>query len=138
MSVVVSALTNEPTTPHTIAWLDAHSDTGFAVSDWVITEFSSALSIKLRVGKLDLSARALALKTFAGLRATSFAHLTFGSGEFLAAANFADNHTLSLRCGDALHLAICAAHGATLRTLDDRQSAAGLPLEHDFMRLNRV
>ncbi len=47
---------------------------------------------------------------------------------FQAAASFAGQHTFSLRSGDALHLAICAHHGATLCTLDDRLADAGAPL----------
>jgi uncharacterized protein len=40
--------------------------------------------------------------------------------QFRAAARFADQHQLSLRAGDALHLAVCADHGATLCTLGRR------------------
>ena len=45
--------------------------------------------------------------------------------QFRTAARFADQHMLGLRAGDALHLAICADHGATLCTLDRRLSEAG-------------
>jgi uncharacterized protein len=45
--------------------------------------------------------------------------------QFRTAARFADQHALGLRAGDALHLAICADHGATLCTLDRRLSEAG-------------
>jgi predicted nucleic acid-binding protein len=40
--------------------------------------------------------------------------------DFRAAARFADQSELNLRSGDALHLAICANHGALLCTLDRR------------------
>ena len=40
------------------------------------------------------------------------------------AARFADRHELGLRVGDALHLAVCADHGATLCTLDRRLAEA--------------
>ena len=39
---------------------------------------------------------------------------------FRAAARFADQQGLALRSGDAWHLAIAAAHGATLHRLDRR------------------
>jgi len=45
--------------------------------------------------------------------------------QFRTAARFAGQHALGLRAGDALHLAICADHGATLCTLDHRLSEAG-------------
>jgi len=44
---------------------------------------------------------------------------------FRTAARFADQHGLRLRAGDALHLAVCADHGATLCTLDRRLGDAG-------------
>jgi predicted nucleic acid-binding protein len=40
-----------------------------------------------------------------------------------------------LRAGDALHLAICATHGATLCTLDQRLSDAGSALGVEAMLL---
>ncbi len=45
-----------------------------------------------------------------------------------SAARFADQSALSLRAGDALHLAICFDFGATLCTLDRGLSAAGAAL----------
>jgi uncharacterized protein len=43
---------------------------------------------------------------------------------FRTAARFADQHALGLRSADALHLAICADHGATLFTLDRKLADA--------------
>ncbi|HWX27774.1 MAG TPA: hypothetical protein VNZ53_10105 [Steroidobacteraceae bacterium] len=42
---------------------------------------------------------------------------------------------LGLRAGDALHLAVCADHGATLCTLDHRLSDAGSALGVNAMLL---
>jgi hypothetical protein len=47
---------------------------------------------------------------------------------FQVAAHYADRHDLTLRAADALHLAVCAAHGATLVTLDRRFAEAALQL----------
>jgi len=44
--------------------------------------------------------------------------------DFRAAARFCDQSELNLRAGDALHLAICANHGASLCTLDRRLAEA--------------
>jgi hypothetical protein len=49
-------------------------------------------------------------------------------GQFRAAAEFADQHALGLRTGDALHLAIALEHGATMHTLDQRIADAGQAL----------
>jgi predicted nucleic acid-binding protein len=48
--------------------------------------------------------------------------------QFRTAARFADHYVLGLRAGDALHLAICSDHGATLCTLDRGLSEAGAAL----------
>ena len=127
-SVLVSALTNEAETAATQSWLAAHPTGTCVISDWVTTEFSSALAIKLRTGHLGLPDRAAALAMFARLAAESFTTLPIGPQQFRTAARFTDQHILGLRAGDALHMAIAADHGATLCTLDHRLAAAGPPL----------
>jgi uncharacterized protein len=123
-SLLVAALTREVKTGHVLAWLDSHEPAELAISEWVATEFSAALSIKLRTGQIYADGRANALARFAGLCAESFTVLPISDIHFRTAARFADQHGLGLRAGDALHLAICADHGATLSTLDRRQSEA--------------
>lgn len=98
------------------------------VSDWVITEFSAALSIKLRIGSIDLERRSAALEALAIMAVESFALLPVTSAHFRAAARLADQHSLGLRAGDALHLAIASDKGAILCTLDRRLAAAGKAL----------
>jgi predicted nucleic acid-binding protein len=119
-SLLVAALTNEAATERVQDWLAAHSLELLAISDWVITEFSSALSIKLRTGQLEMQHRAGALAAFTRLSADSFAVLPVTREQFRTAAGLADRHGIGLRAGDALHLAICADHGATMCTLDRR------------------
>ena len=124
-SLLVAALTNEAETERMQAWLAAQPSEDLAISDWVTTEFSSALSIKLRTGQLDKAHRADALAMFTRLSADSFTVLAISPAQYRTAARFADQYTLGLRAGDALHLAVCADHGATLCTLDKRLSEAG-------------
>jgi uncharacterized protein len=62
----------------------------------------------------------LALAMFTRLSVDSLTILLVSGLQFRTAARFADQHMLGLRAGDALHLAICADHGATLRTLVGR------------------
>lgn len=69
--------------------------------------------------------RAAALGKFAALAAESFGVLSITGVQFRGAARFADQYQLGLRAGDALHLAICADHGAILCTLDRKQGKAG-------------
>lgn len=124
-SLLVAALTNEAETERMQAWLAAQEPGDLAISEWVATELSAALSLKLRKGEINQAHRAEALALFARLRADSFVALPISAIEFRTAAHFVDQYALGLRAGDALHLAICANHGATLCTLDRRLSEAG-------------
>ncbi len=71
-SLLVAVLTNEAETERMQHWLGQQPVDDLAVSDWVATEFSSALSIKLRTGQIGAAHRADALATFARLAVDSF------------------------------------------------------------------
>lgn len=124
-SVMVAALTNEAETARMQAWLASQNPASLLVSDWVVTEFSSALSIKLRTGQITVADRANALALFTRLCVDSFECLPVTGQQFRTAARFSDQYALGLRAGDALHLAICADHGVMLCTLDRRLAEAG-------------
>ena len=124
-SLLVAALTNETETERLQRWLGQQAEDDLAISDWVVTEFSSALSIKLRAGHIEPAHRAYALAMFARLTTDNFLVVPVARLQFRTAARFADQHGLRLRAGDALHLAVCADHGATLCTLDRRLGDAG-------------
>lgn len=127
-SLLVAALTNERETARMQHWLGEQPADELAISDWVATELSSALSIKLRSGQIKMDDRADALAMFARMTRDNFTLLPVSRPQFRAAARLADQHALGLRAGDALHLAICADYGATLCTLDRRLSDAALTL----------
>lgn len=124
-SVVVTALANEAATDRTLAWLRGLPAGEIFISDWVTTEVSSALSIKVRTGQIDLMARPRILQEFNRMAQETFGIVEIRAPHFHNAARFADQHTLSLRAGDALHLAIASDHGLTLCTLDRRLAEAG-------------
>ena len=117
-SVLVSALTNEPGSTTVAAWLSKQDVNGLHISGWVVTEFSSALSIKVRTGVIDIVQRGAILAQFTQLAANSFVILPVEATAFRTAARFCDQPHLNLRAADALHLAICAENGATICTLD--------------------
>lgn len=123
-SVLVAALVREPSTHRVQAWLAAQDPNALFISEWVVTEVSSALSIKLRTGQIDLNERAAALAQFQQLTAQSLTTLAVAASHFRTAARFADRHELGLRAGDALHLALAADMGASICTLDARMAAA--------------
>ena len=119
-SLLVAALLNEKSTAVAQRWLGGQPAGELAISDWVITEFSAALSMKLRTGELEPPQRNEVLAFFTRLTEISFHVLPVSRPDFRTAARFADQYATGLRAGDALHLAIASHHGASLHTLDKR------------------
>ncbi|MGH6877910.1 MAG: type II toxin-antitoxin system VapC family toxin [Rhizomicrobium sp.] len=134
-SLLVAAFTNESRTAEVQEWLRKQATKALAISDWVVTEFSAALSIKLRTGQLTGTHRAAALAIFARTSVDSFVLLPVLGSHFQRAARIADQHLLGLRAGDALHLAVASDHGATLCTLDARMSDGGSAIGIPILKL---
>jgi len=127
-SVLVAALTREPESERVQDWLAQQPADGLVISAWVETEFSSALSLKLRTGHLEVAERARAMSRFAALGAESLTWVEIAPEHFRAAARYADRHELGLRAPDALHLAVAVGSGAVLCALDRRLTSAALAL----------
>ncbi len=127
-SVLVSTFTREASTARSQLWLSGQDPDSLLISEWVMTEFSAALSVKLRSGAIDLVERSAALAAFEMITATSLRILAVEGSHFRDAARLADQFATGLRAGDALHLAVAMAHRASLHTLDRRLAEAGAAL----------
>lgn len=123
-SLLVAAFTNEVRTREMQDWLAAQPPEQLAISDWVITEFSGALSLKVRAGHLSPAQRAEVLAAFTAMADASFTVLPVSRLEFQMAARFADQYSTGLCAGDALHLAVASTHGARLCSLDQVLASA--------------
>ena len=124
-SVLVAAHTVERRTGDVQSWLQQQKRGTLAISDWVVTEFSAALSKKQRIREIDAAYLAYALAEFRRVVLAAMEALEVRSAAFRLAARFAEDFTTGLRAGDALHLAIASQTGALLHTLDERLAAAG-------------
>jgi len=124
----VSALTREAATERVQIWLHQQDPTGLIISDWVSTEFASALSMKIRMSLLRIEDRANVTSLFTKLKAETLTVVPLSRDHFATAARYADQFALGLRAGDALHVAVAAEQGATICTLDTRLAKAATAL----------
>jgi uncharacterized protein len=127
-SFAVSTFSIEPRTDDCQRWLGNNVDANLLISDWVGTEFASAAALKVRTGAVTLVERAAIMTRWRKAAANSFTLVEIVSAHFEIAAQMASLHQLSLRAGDALHIAVAQSAGAKLITLDKRMAVAALEL----------
>ena len=127
-SFVVSAFSVEPRTTDCQTWLADNVDADLLISDWVKTEFSSAVSLKIRTKEISVGQRAEIVTRLHNAAVNNLIVVDIVAGHFETAARMCDNHALSLRAGDALHIAIAQSVGARFVTLDKRMANAALEL----------
>lgn len=117
-SVAIPMFVPEPTSDAVDAWMES-CDSPLVSSDWILTEFASALSIKVRRGELAQKQANAAWKDFEEFCRSGLRLLPVTRRAFEQAALMARDVHSSLRSGDSLHLAMAIEAGApALATAD--------------------
>ncbi len=111
-SVAVPLFVPEPSSTAIDAWLESCA-TPLVASDWIVTEFGSALSMKVRRGEIDARQAKAAWKSFDEFCQTGLRLLPVSRQTFSAAAKLVLAASSGLRAGDSLHLAAALEIGAT-------------------------
>lgn len=126
-SLLVPLFMEEPGTPRAEAWLNNHSAGQIGSSAWTNIEFMSAIGMRCRRGDLSPDAHKAAIFKWRQLE-NSFESVPIPAIAFHDASLWLAQSALGLRSGDALHLAIAKAAGATVWTLDNVMFRAGQTL----------
>lgn len=117
-SVVVALLVPEPQSAAVRAWFAGFEDIPVG-SDWLLSEFASAIAIKLRRGELTEANARQVHKEFGLLAASGLRLIPVSRTAFQQAAELAKQYRHGLRAADALHLAVALEVGAnSVATLD--------------------
>ena len=129
-SAVVPLFVPEPASTAVDTWLESCADPLIS-SDWIVTEFASALSIKVRRGELTTRQAASAWKGFGEFCDAGLRLLPVSRKAFDEAAKLVRDAPSGLRAGDSLHLAMAIESGAggfvtADDTLDKNAKAKGL------------
>lgn len=127
-SALVPAFIREPKSEAILAWIEASGE-GLVISEWSITEFSSAAAIKARTGEIAAATAKQARARFLAFAQNHCSIAVPQRTEFRRAAELAGDMNLRLRAGDALHLAIAEASKAQgILCLDEAMNAGARKL----------
>lgn len=117
-SAAVPMFVPEPASADIDAWLESCTDQ-LVSADWIVTEFSSALSLKVRRGEITDDQAAAAWQAFSEFCASGLRLLPVSRRAFDAAGKLVRHAASGLRAGDSLHLAMAMEAGAsTFATAD--------------------
>lgn len=129
-SVLVPLFVPEPESDALRNWFVSHAHETFAISDWTLTEFASAMGIKVRNKALKPEHARRAYVLMQEMADESLAVFIPTRADYIKAAEQLSHHALGLRAGDALHLAIAQNQGADcLYTMDRRLISAARKLK---------
>ncbi len=103
-SAAVPLFVPEPASDSIAAWLEASTDMLIS-ADWILTEFASALAVKVRRGELNQKHAKAAWEDFERFSQTGLRLVPVARATFARAAQLVRQGRGGLRAGDALHLA---------------------------------
>lgn len=112
-SVLVSLLVPEAASLAVRSWMQEQACGTLATSDWVLTEFASAMGIKQRTQQITPALAAEAVAVMERMLRDSLVCWSPARADYRQAALWLGNASLGLRAGDALHLAVAARQGCT-------------------------
>ena len=110
-SVVVPLFVHEPGSASILNWLEAAPD-ALASSDWMLTEFASALAIKVRTRAITPKVARDASREFDRFCREGLPLAAVSREAFREAARIAGSAGKGVRAADALHLAMAREMGA--------------------------
>lgn len=111
-SAAVPLFVPEPASVAVEAWYESCGDM-LVASDWILTEFASALSIKERRAEIKVRQAKSAWNDFLAFCKAGIRLLPVSRQAFEDAAQMIRDAASGLRSGDSLHLAIALEVGAT-------------------------
>ena len=118
-SAAVPLFVPEPSSTAVDVWIESCADP-LVSSGWIVTEFSSALSLKVRRGELTAKQATAAWKEFGDFCQSGLRLLPVSRKAFDEAAQMVRDAPSGLRAGDSLHLAMAIEAGASgFATADD-------------------
>jgi predicted nucleic acid-binding protein len=126
-SVIVAYLTPEARSYAAQAFMLSAGGV-LAISSWSEVELLSALGVKLRTRQLSDAQANDVVDNYSRLVSPHLHRLAVEDADHRDAALLLNGWHTALRAGDALHLAIAAARGATIYTFDHGLVAAGTVL----------
>ena len=110
-SAAIPLFVSEPASDAVDTWFESCNDTLIS-SDWILTEFASALSIKVRRGEIEQKQARAAWKDFEEFCQSGLRLVPVSRQAFTHATQLVRNVPSGLRSGDSLHLAMAIGAGA--------------------------